>query len=86
MDVGSHVILNRTFNLWVAIHGFNDLFGWFNDLFGWLVITNVGVLVPIPSMYGIWAIYYKSLTQFKAILGGIPLLNHHLGWPRLRSL
>ena len=34
----------------------------------------------------IWAIYYKSLTWFKAILGGIPLLNHHLRWPRLRLL
>ncbi len=38
------------------------------------------------GLYPIWAIYYKSLTWFKAILGGIPLLNHHLGWPRLRSL
>ena len=34
----------------------------------------------------VWPIYYKSLTWFKAILGGIPLLNYHLGWPRLRSL
>ncbi len=33
---------------------------------------------PYPS---IWAIHYKSLTWFKAILGRIPLLNHHLGWP-----
>ena len=34
----------------------------------------------------IWSIYYKSLTWIKAFLGGIPLLNHHLRWPRLRSL
>ena len=27
----------------------------------------------------IWAIYYKSLTWFKAILGGIPLLNLPFG-------
>ena len=27
----------------------------------------------------IWAIYHKSLTGFQAILGGIPLLKHHLG-------
>ena len=33
----------------------------------------------------IWAIDYKSLTWFKAILGGIPLLNYLFGWPRLRS-
>ena len=29
----------------------------------------------------VWAIYYKSLTWFKAIFGGIPFPNHHLGWP-----
>ena len=38
----------------------------------------------LPCVF--WAIYYRSLTQFKAILEGIPSLNHHLGWPRLRSL
>ena len=27
---------------------------------------------------------HKSLAWFKAIFGGIPLLNHHLGWPWLR--
>ena len=35
----------------------------------------------LPGIQFIWAIYYKSLTWFKAILGGIPLLNYHLGWP-----
>ena len=32
------------------------------------------------SFAHIWAVYYKSLAWFKAIFGGIPLLNHHLGW------
>ena len=32
-------------------------------------------------MQVIWAIYYKSLTWIKVILGRIPLLNYLLGWP-----
>ena len=31
-----------------------------------------------PCSPRLYAIYYKSLPSFKAILGGIPLLNHHL--------
>ncbi len=52
-------------------------------------ITNSGLTTTVwishacfPGTDRIWAIYYKSLTWFKAILGVIPLLNHHLGWPR----
>ena len=35
-------------------------------------------------LVNLYIINYKSLTWFKAILGGIPLLtllNYHLGWP-----
>ena len=36
----------------------------------------------LPHIPHIWAIYYKSLTWFKAILGGFLYNHHRLGWPR----
>ena len=44
------------------------------------------ILRPLGSpgtlhLHGFWAIFYKSLTWIKTILGRIPLLNYLLGWP-----
>ncbi len=46
------------------------------------VLIYIYIYVYKKCVY-IWAIYYKSLTWIKGILGGIPLLNHNLRWPRL---
>ena len=51
-----------------------------------LRLLLVLLLLGLKCLYCIWAIYYRSLTWIKAILGRIPLLNYLLGWPRLRSL
>ena len=54
--------------------------------FTWSKLVHDKEFRSFLSSWKIWAIYYKSLTWFKGIWSGTPLLNHHLGWPRLRSL
>ena len=95
------VFVSLTGFLWWESHPFEDceksenhtmLIAWFwprrwrNLELHFVLVGNLHVWLSCHKIKGIWAIYYKSLTWFKAILGGIPLLNYHLGWPRLRSL
>ena len=63
--------------LYIHIHILNPF--WIGGWDWWLNILRISMW-PSHSN-SIWAIYYKSLTWLKAILGRIPLANHHLRWP-----